>query len=64
MSTPLTPNPPLNTGSGPMVDRPRPTDPPGARDAAGWVKISASGPGGWDPIDDAEGADTPMWRQC
>lgn len=68
MSTPrgeLTPNPPVNVGAGPDVVRPQPTDPPGGRDAAGWTKADATGPGGWDPIDDAEGANSgPMWRQC
>jgi hypothetical protein len=63
MTGQLTPNPPVNTGSGPDVVRPMPTDPPGARDAAGWVKTDASGPGGWDAIDEA--ADQPgPWRQC
>ena len=60
----LTPNPPVNLGSGPDVVRPQPTDAPGARDAAGWVKTAADGPGGWRPIDDAEGANSAGWRQC
>lgn len=60
----LTPNPPVNTGDGPDVIRPQPTDPPGSRDGSGWVKTDADGPGGWRAIDDVGDDGTPVWRQC
>jgi len=50
----------------PVMDsyaRPQPTDPPGST-SAGWRKTDATGPGGWDAIDDAEGANGQGWRQC
>ena len=64
MGMPITPNPPVNVGSGPDVVRPQPTDPPGSRDAAGWTKTDASGPGGWDAIDDVGDDGDPRWVQC
>ena len=61
MSTPLTPNPPVNTAFGPDVARPWPTDPPGDGGADGWVKIAAVTDGGWDVIDDVEGNADAGW---
>lgn len=49
----ITPNPPVNTGSGPDVQRAYPCDAPGTV-VAGWRKTTATGPGGWDAIDDAD----------
>ena len=60
---PITPNPPVNTGGGPDVARPRPTDPPGAGGADVWVKLDASTEGGWNRIDDVGDDGTPVWRQ-
>lgn len=63
MGMPLTPNPPLNLGGSPDVDRPQPTDAPGSM-AGAWSKGCTSSPGGWDMIDDVPGADDAGWRQC
>jgi hypothetical protein len=61
---PLTPNPPVNTGTAPDVDRPMPCDPPGTRDAAGWTKTDAGNSDGWDRIDDVDGGEAAGWMQC
>ena len=49
------------------VARPQPTDAPGSRDAAGWVKADAytdgEGAGGWGRIDDAGDDGMPLWGQ-
>ena len=45
-----------------MVARPQPTDPLGDV-SAGWRKLDPHGPGGWDAIDDADGANGNGWRQ-
>ena len=62
MSMPVTPNPPVNTGSAPDMVRPQPTDAPGS-DAAGWVKLDAPAGDGWSRIDDAGDDGAPRWRQ-
>jgi hypothetical protein len=46
------------------VDRPMPCDPPGARDAAGWMKTDAGNADGWSRIDDVGDDGAPAWRQC
>ncbi len=63
MGMPMTPNPPVNTGSAPGVARPQPTDPPGDEDAAGWVKAGAVRDGGWSVIDDVPGSGAAGWEQ-
>lgn len=63
MAGEITPNPPVNTGSGPGIDRPQPTDPDGSV-ASGWRKIAPPSDGGWSDIDDVGDDGTPVWRQC
>ena len=59
--------PDLRPASEMSIERPMPTDPPGARDAAGWVKADAdtdgTGAGGWGRVDDVGDDGEPAWRQ-